>query len=125
MSEAYDSLRALSKNPEMVLCVFTKPWTLPAETADLAASRLEWAIDHLDKEHPDRRTPLYEMRSSLGLVQLWQRRPQEVQGLCADALAAKPDPDDRATVLAIVAMARHSLLLSGRRQLDEALALGS
>lgn len=146
--EAYDSLRALTKKPEMVLCVFTKPWTLPAdpdadvvhvvhvlswkvlvpgdlpaETADLAASRLEWVIDHLDKEHPDRRTPLYDVRSSLGLARLRQRRPQEVQRLCADALAAKLDPDDRATVLAMVAMARHSLLLSGRQQLDEALAL--
>ncbi len=43
--------------------------------------------------------------------------------LCADALAADLDQDDRASALAIVAMARHARLLSGRQQLDEALAL--
>ncbi len=41
----------------------------------------------------------------------------------ADALAADLDQDDRATVLATVAMARHALFLAGRRQLDEARAL--
>jgi hypothetical protein len=43
--------------------------------------------------------------------------------LCADALAADVDPEERATVLALVAMARDALLLSGQPQLDEALAL--
>jgi hypothetical protein len=146
--EAEDCLRELSKQPERLLPVFTKPWTLPgqpepdvthlvhvlswkvlisgdlpAETADLAAARLEWVIDHLDQEHPDGRTAAHEVRFALALARLRQWRPQEVQGLCTDALAAKLDPDDRATVLAIVAMARHALLLSGRRQIDEALAL--
>lgn len=146
--EAEDCVRELSHQPDRLLCVFTKPWTLPAkpdadvthivhvlswkvlasgdlsaDTADLAANRIEWVIDHIDKEHQDRRTPLYDVRSSLALARLRQRRPQEVQGLCADALAAKLDPDDRATVLALIAMARHALLLSARKQLDEALAL--
>jgi len=91
--------------------------------ADLAAGRIEWVIDHLDEEHPDRRTPLHKARRTLALARLRQRRPEEVQRLCSDALAAKLDADDRATVLATVAMARHALLLSGREQLDEALAL--
>jgi len=39
------------------------------------------------------------------------------------AEAADLDADDRATALALVAMARHASLLSGREQLDEALAL--
>jgi hypothetical protein len=146
--EADDGIGELCKQPEILLRVFTKAWTLPLEpeadvthlvhvlswkvllledlpeeTADLAASRIEWVIDHLDAEHPDSRTPLPTVRFGLALARLRQRRPQEVQGLCADALAAELDPDDRATVLAIVAMARHALLLSGRRQLDEALAL--
>jgi hypothetical protein len=146
--EAEDCLRELCKQPEVLLCVFTRPWALadepeadvthivhvmswkvlasgdlPAETADLAASRIEWVIDHLDKEHPDKRTPLHAVRYALALARLRQRWPQDVQRLCADALAAELDPDDRATVLAMVAMARHALLLSGRQQLDEALAL--
>jgi hypothetical protein len=47
--------------------------------------------------------------------------------LCAEALAADLDPDDRATVLATVAMAKHQLYLlaSSRQALDEALALGA
>ena len=134
--------------PGELLRVFTKPWTPPdrpeadvthlvhilswkvllsgdppAEAVDLAASRLEWVIDHLDQEHADKRTPRHAVRGALALARLRQQRPQEVQRLCADALAADLDPDDRATVLALVAMARHALLLSGRQQLDEALAL--
>jgi hypothetical protein len=96
---------------------------LPAATVDLAASRIEWVIDHLDKEHPEQRTLLRNVRHSLALARLRQRRPQDVQRLCADALAADMAPDDRATVLATVAMAKHALLLSGRQHLDEALAL--
>jgi Peptidase family M50 len=146
--EAEDCLRELCKQPDALLRVYLKPWTLPgkpdadvahivrvlswkllasgdlpAATADLAAGRIEWVLDHLDKEHPDTRTPVHSVRRTLALVRLRQRRPQEVQRLCADALAADIDPDDRAKVLATVAMARHALLLSGRQQLDEALAL--
>jgi hypothetical protein len=146
--EAEDCLRTVCKQPDALLRLYRQPWTLPdtpeadvthivhvmsrkllargdvpAAMADLAASRIEWVIDHLDKEHPDTRTPLRNVRHTLALARLRQRRPQDVQRLCADALAADIDPDDRATVLAIVAMARHALLLSGRQQLDEALAL--
>jgi hypothetical protein len=46
-----------------------------------------------------------------------------VRRLSADALAADIDADDRARTLAIVAMARHALLLDGQPQLDEAEAL--
>jgi hypothetical protein len=146
--EAEDCLHELSHQPDVLLRVFRKPWPLPdrpepdvthlvhvlswkvlafgnpsADAADLAASRLEWVLDHLDKEHPDQRTPPHEVRYAIGLARLRQQRPQEVQALCADALAADLDTDDRATVLAMVAMARHALLLSGRPQLDQAIAL--
>jgi hypothetical protein len=146
--EAEDCLRELCRQPSELRRVFTKPWTppdrpeadvthivhilswkvllagdLPAEAVDLAASRLEWVIDHLDREHVDQRTPLHAVRGGLALARLRQQRPREVQRLCADALAADLDADDRATALALVAMARHALLLSGREQLDEALAL--
>jgi len=146
--EAEDCLRELCKQPDALQCMYLKPWRLPdkpeadvthivhvlswkllasgdvpSATADLAASRIEWVIDHLDKEHPDNRTPLRNVRHSLALARLRQRRPRDVQRLCADALAADMTPNDRATVLATVAMAKHALLLSGRQHLDEALAL--
>jgi hypothetical protein len=146
--EAEDCLRELCKQPDALQCMYLKPWRLPdkpeadvthivhvlswkllasgdvpSATADLAASRIEWVIDHLDKEHPDNRTPLRNVRHSLALARLRQRRPRDVQRLCADALAADMAPNDRATVLATVAMAKHALLLSGRQHLDEALAL--
>jgi peptidase M50-like protein len=146
--EAEDCLLALGMQPQALQCVFTRPWTLPdkpdadvthivhvlawkilaagdlpAETADLAARRLQWVINHRDQDHPDQRTPLHQVRYGLALARLRQRRPHEVQRLCADALAADLDPEERATVLALVAMARHALLLSGQPQLDEALDL--
>jgi hypothetical protein len=146
--EAEDCLRELSHQPDVLLRVYMKPWPLPdrpepdvthlvhvlswkvlafgnpsADAADLAASRLEWVLDHLDKEHPDPRTPRHEVQYAIGLARLRQQRPQEVQALCAGALAADLDTDDRATVLALVAMARHALLVSGRPQLDQAIAL--
>jgi hypothetical protein len=147
--EAEDRLRELTRQPEALLRLYLKPWTLPdrpeadvthivhvlswkvlatgdlpAATADLAASRAEWVIGHLGREYPDKRTPVSGARHTLALARLRQGRPDEVRQLCAGALAAELDPDDRASVLATVAMARHALLLSGRPQLDEALALG-
>lgn len=146
--EADDCLGTLCKQPEVLRRVFTRTWNLPeepdadvthivhvlswkvlavgdlpAETADLAADRLEWVISHLDDEHPDERTPLYQIRYGLALARLRQHRPREVQRLCAGAMAAGIDPQDRAAALALLAMARHALLLSGQRQLDEALAI--
>jgi len=146
--EAEDTLRELSTQPERLLHLYQQPWTLPdqpvpdvthivhvlswkvlaagdlpAQTADLAAGRVQWVIDHLDRESPDKRTPAHKVRHTLALARLRQGRPDEVRQLCAAALAAELDPDDRATVLATVAMARHALLLSGRPQLEEALAL--
>jgi Peptidase family M50 len=146
--EAEDCLRALSKQPDAVLRIYQQAWTLPdrpeadvlhiidvlstkvlltgdltAETADLVASRAQWVIEHLDSEHPDERLPLWSARQTLALARLRQGRAAEVRRLCADALAADIDADDRATTLAIVAMARHALLLDGRPQLQEAESL--
>ncbi len=146
--EAEDCLRELSRQPERLAGVYRQPWALPgrpvpdmthivhalswkilvagdlpAGIADLAASRVEWVIAHLDSDYPDRRTPAYAARHTLALARLRQGRMEDVRQLCADALAADLDAEDRASVLATVAMARHALLLSGRPQLDEALAL--
>jgi hypothetical protein len=146
--EAEDCLGELSGQPEVLLRLFLKPWALPDEpaadvthivhvlswkvlvtgdlpatTADLAASRAEWVIGHLDSDHPDKRTPVHSARHTLAVARFRQGRASEARQLCTDALAAELDPCDRASVLATVAMARHARLLSGREQLDEALAL--
>jgi hypothetical protein len=146
--EAEDCLRELAGQPEELLRLYLKPWTLPDEpeadvthivdvlswkvlvagdlpagTADLAASRAEWVIEHLRDGYPDKRTTLSGARQTLALARLRQGRTADVPRLCADALAAGLEPDDRASVLATLAMARHARLLSGRQQLDEALAL--
>jgi hypothetical protein len=146
--EAEDCLRELTGQPEKLLRLYLKPWTLPdkpdaevthvvdvmswkvletgdlpAATADLAASRAEWVIGHLRSEHSDKRTTISGARQTLALARLRQGRTADVPELCADALAADLDPDDRASVLATLAMTRHARLLSGRQQLDEALAL--
>jgi hypothetical protein len=148
--EAEDCLVELGDDPPGLLRVYSQPWTLPdrlelevahivhilswkvlaagdlpPETADLAASRVEWVLEHLDRENPTERVLPHAVKSTLALARLRQRRPDDVERLCADALAADLDRDDRASVLAIVAMARHACLLSGRRQLGEALELDS
>jgi Peptidase family M50 len=146
--EAEECLRELAKDLPGLISVYSKAWTLPdrpelevvhivhvlswkvlatgdlpGETADLAASRVEWVLDHLDRENPSQSLPPHSIKSTLALARLRQRRPDDVQRLCVDALAADLDKDDRASALAMVAMARHACLLSGRPQLDEALEL--
>lgn len=146
--EAEDCLDGLTKQPDELLRMYRQPWTLPAkperdvtyivevltwkvlctselpgDTVNLAESRAQWVLDHLDKEHPDNRVPLYSGQQTLALARLRQGRAADVRQLCTAALAADLEPEDRASVLALVAMARNALLLSGREQLAEALAL--
>ena len=104
--------------------VVAKP-DVPAELADLARTRVEWVLSHVDKRDEEARPRPGDVRHTLAVVRLRQGKPAEVRRLCADALAAQTDPDDRATVLATVAMAKHQLYLlaSARQALDEALAL--
>jgi Zn-dependent protease len=105
--------------------VVAKP-DVSAELADLAAARVEWVLGHVDKrDDPENRPRPRDVRHTLAVVRLRQGKPADVRRLCADALAADLDPDDRATVLATVAMAKHQLYLlaSARQALDEALAL--
>ena len=105
--------------------VVAKP-DIPARLADLATARVEWVLGHVNKrDDPEARPRPRDVRHTLAVVRLRQGQPADVRRLCADALAADLDPDDRATVLATVAMAKHQLYLlaSARRALDEALAL--
>jgi hypothetical protein len=96
-----------------------------ARLADLAATRVEWVLGHVDKQDEKVRPRPAAARHTLAVVRLRQGRPADVKPLCADALAADLDRDDRASVLATVAMAKHQLYLldSARKALDEALAL--
>jgi len=104
--------------------VIAKP-DVPAGLADLAGTRVEWVLRHVDKRGGKARPRARNVRHTLAVVRLRQGQPADVRRLCADALAADLDRDDRASVLATVAMARHELYLlaSARQALDEALAL--
>jgi hypothetical protein len=104
--------------------VVAKP-DVPAELADLAGTRVEWVLGHVEKRDAEVRPRPRGVRHTLAVVRLRQGQPADVRRLCADALAADLDRDDRACVLATLAMAKHQLFLlaSARQALDEALVL--
>jgi peptidase M50-like protein len=104
--------------------VVAKP-DVSSRLADLAGTRVEWVLGHLENRRGEVRPRSGDVRHTLAVVRLRQGKPADVRRLCADALAAELDRDDRATVLATVAMAAHQrlLLASARRALDEALTL--
>jgi membrane protein YdbS with pleckstrin-like domain len=116
-------------DPEVVSVVHYLSWRLvasgPAGVTDLAASRLEWALEHAGDRRGDEQAAAQRrnVQHSLAVARLRQGRPEAVERLCSDALAAKTTASGRATVLATVALARHELGLSGAAQLAEALAL--
>lgn len=146
--EAVDSLADVANQPDLLLRLGPQPWTLadrpepdavkavhhlswklltiadvPADLADLAASRVEWVLTQISRNKGDPPVKAHLARHTLALARLRQGRTADVRRLCADALAADLKPADRATVLATVAMARHARLLSGQQALAEALAL--
>jgi Zn-dependent protease len=117
--------------PEFLNIVHALSWKVvakpdvPARLADIAETRVEWVLGHVDKGGEHVRPRPRDVRHTLAVVMLRQGKPADVRRLCVDALAADLDRDDRATVLATVAMAKHQLYLfaSARQALDEALAL--
>jgi Peptidase family M50 len=148
--EAVKCLKELSHQPDRLLPLYLQEWTLPgkpeadvlhivdvltwkvlitgplpAETADLAARRAEWVLDHLPEDSKDKRITPDRVRPTLALARLRQGRTGEVNRLCTASLAADLKPSERASTLALVAMAKHARLLSatGRAALDDALAL--
>jgi hypothetical protein len=104
--------------------VVAKP-DVSARLADLAGTRVEWVLGHVSKRDKEVRPRPRDVRHTLAVVRLRQGRPSDVRRLCADALAAGLDRDDRASVLATVAMAKNQLGFpaSARQVLNEALAL--
>jgi len=118
-------------DPEFLNIVHALSWKVvaipdvSARLADLAGIRVEWVLGHVDKRDEDLRPRPHDVRHTLAVIRIRQGKPADVRRLCADALTADLDPDDRATVLATMAMARHQLgsQTSARQALDEALAL--
>lgn len=108
---------------ETVMAIHQMEWavlTVPGlarPAADLAAQRVEWVARHSSPEL------LPAVQHTLALARLRQHRFAEVEPQCADALAASLTADQRATVLATVAMARHALRQDSHTPLEEALAL--
>lgn len=91
---------------------------LPREVADTAAQRVEWVCAH--EHHPEHQVAA---RTTLALARLRQHRFNEVEPLCADALAGDLPPEQRATVLAAIVLARRAVGLYSEPMLAEARAL--
>jgi hypothetical protein len=89
---------------------------LPLPAADIAAARLEWAVQH---SRPDL---LPAVKHTLAVARLRQHRFADVEPLCAAALADK-SAAERATFLATVAMARQALGQDAAAPLQQALSL--
>lgn len=106
-----------------VLAIHQLEWavlTVPGlgqPAADLAAERVDWVARHCAAE------TLPAVRHTLALARLRQHRPAEVEPLCTEVLAGSLTADQRATVLATVAIARHALGQDARTPLAEAVAL--
>lgn len=147
VAQAEDYVRELRTQPDELQRLYALDWTLPRQPerdvreavhslswsalmipdlpgalADLAAKRVEWVLRTVDPDEGTRMS-LARVKLTLAVARLRQGRPREVRVLCMDALAETLDPAGRATVLATLAMAKHAQMLSGDRELDEALAL--
>lgn len=109
---AEDTVTALH---QLEWAVLTLPG-LPQPAADLAAQRVEWVAAHCSAGL------LPAVQHTLALARLRQHRFAEVEPLCAAALADPLTADQRATVLATVAMARHALGQDSQAPLAGALA---
>jgi hypothetical protein len=96
---------------------------LPPGVLEEAAARVQWiAASH---PHEQREEPVQHasLEHTLALARLRQGRFGEVEPLCAPALAADVGAENRATVLATIALARRALGQPHADLLDEAVAL--
>ena len=96
---------------------------LPPEVIDEAAVRTRWLVDSYPfkaKEDPELQPA---MEHSLAVARLRQGRFGEVEPLCESGLAADFGPDNRATVLATIVIARRALGQPHADLLAEAVAL--
>lgn len=96
---------------------------LPPGALGEAASRVEWiaaSYPHAQHDDPEARAAL---EHTLALARLRQGRFAEVEPLCAPALAIDVGADNRATVLATIALARRALGQPHASLVAEAVAL--
>lgn len=147
--QALACMRDVRTQPDLLLRLYAQPWNLPKrperdfqktvhglswqvlvirnlprELADLASERVEWVLKNIDEFDDDAKSRQANARHTLAVARLRQGKPRKVRSLCEDALARDDlDADDRASVLATLAMAKHARLLSGEEELEEALAL--
>jgi Zn-dependent protease len=97
---------------------------LPSAVIDQAAVRVRWLTDTYPFKAGEDAKPLRSaMEHTLALARLRQRRFDEVEPLCTSALVADLGPDERATVLATIVMARRALGQPHADLLAEAVAL--
>ncbi len=117
--DALDEARSLHT---VEYCVLLVP-EMPLNVLDEAARRVQWAAaKYLLKEMKD---PVDRagLKHSVAVARLRQGRFAEVERLCASALAVGVGPDNRATVLATIVLARRALGQPHGDLLAEAVAL--
>jgi hypothetical protein len=95
---------------------------LPPEVYDEAASRVQWIAANYPHEPED---PVLHaaLQHTVAVARLRQGRFGEVEPLCAPGLAVDAGPDNRATVLATITLARRALGKAHADLLAEAVAL--
>jgi hypothetical protein len=95
---------------------------VPADVLCEADRRVQWVLDNVAHEPGSRQ--LAGRRHTMAVIRLRQGRFSEVEALCADGLANRQIPaEDRATVLATVALARRALGRPHEALLAQAVAL--
>lgn len=92
---------------------------LPPEALDEAASRVQWIVANYPGDQRKEPVQHAALEHTLAVARL--RR--EVEPLCAPALTAHTGPEDRATVLATIALARRALGQPHANLLAEAVGL--
>jgi hypothetical protein len=96
---------------------------LPPEVIDEAAIRMRWLMDNYPFQAKEDLELRSAMEHSLAVARLRQGRFAEVEPLCGSGLAADFGPDNRATVLATIVIARRALGQPHADLLAEAVAL--
>jgi hypothetical protein len=101
-------------------CVALLPG-IPADVLGEADRRVQWVLDNVEHEPGSQ---LAANQHTLAVIRLRQGRLSEVEALCADGLANRQLPaENRATVLATIALARRALGRPHKALLAQAVAL--
>ena len=115
--------RAQARSLHEVECNLLCVPGLPSEVIDEAADRAQWLMDNYPFKAKEDSQLRSGMEHTLALARLRQGRFDEVEPLCASGMAADVGPDNRATLLATLAIARRALGQPHADLLAEAVAL--